>query len=157
MSSERRPFSPQFTIDVTSDASAPMAGGQIDANELIVGLLRQMLEGQKREIQLLEEISAHISGPQKQRVQELNAWKESHPELAKECRQATELLGKVQQEFLHKLTAEIADSDETLIDSDFMLNEFVDRFGPRLAHLNGVIQVLSQLSSSPNAPAASSD
>jgi hypothetical protein len=28
-----------------------------------------------------------------------------------------------------------------------MLTEFVDRFGPRLAHLNGVIQVLSQLSS----------
>ena len=27
-----------------------------------------------------------------------------------------------------------------------MLNEFVDRFGPRLAHLNGVLQVLSQLS-----------
>ncbi len=24
--------------------------------------------------------------------------------------------------------------------------EFVDRFGPRLAHLNGVLQVLSQLS-----------
>jgi len=27
------------------------------------------------------------------------------------------------------------------------MNEFVDRFGPRLAHLNGVIQVLAQLSS----------
>ena len=36
--------------------------------------------------------------------------------------------------------------------------EFVDRFGPRLAHLNGLLQVLSQLSSTanpastPNAP-----
>ena len=30
---------------------------------------------------------------------------------------------------------------------DTELNEFVDRFGPRLAHLNGVLQVLSQLSS----------
>jgi len=29
-----------------------------------------------------------------------------------------------------------------------MLNEFVDRFGPRLAHLNGLLQILSQLSSS---------
>jgi hypothetical protein len=28
-----------------------------------------------------------------------------------------------------------------------MLNEFVDRFGPRLAHLNGVLQVLAQLGS----------
>jgi hypothetical protein len=30
-----------------------------------------------------------------------------------------------------------------------MLNEFVDRYGPRLAHLNGVLQVLAQLGSTP--------
>ena len=41
---------------------------------------------------------------------------------------------------------------------EFMLNEFVDRFGPRMAHLNGLLQVLSQLSSvasptnTPNSP-----
>jgi hypothetical protein len=34
-----------------------------------------------------------------------------------------------------------------MLDGDFALNEFVDRYGPRLAHLNGVLQVLSQLSS----------
>jgi hypothetical protein len=32
-----------------------------------------------------------------------------------------------------------------LIDGEFMFNEFVDRHGPRLAHLNGVLQVLAQL------------
>jgi hypothetical protein len=31
-----------------------------------------------------------------------------------------------------------------------MLNEFVDRFGPRMAHLNSLLQVLSQLSAMPN-------
>jgi hypothetical protein len=36
------------------------------------------------------------------------------------------------------------------MDGEFMLNEFVDRFGPRLAHLNGVLQVLTQLGSTPN-------
>jgi hypothetical protein len=59
----------------------------------------------------------------------------------------------VQQQFLANMTQEIADSDESLVDSDFMLNEFVDRFGPRLHHLNGVLQVLSQLSSLPTPPA----
>ena len=28
-----------------------------------------------------------------------------------------------------------------------MLSEFVDRFGPRMAHLNGILQVLAQLGS----------
>ena len=32
-----------------------------------------------------------------------------------------------------------------------MLNEFVDRYGPRLAHLNGVLQILAQLASTPAA------
>ena len=40
---------------------------------------------------------------------------------------------------------------EAIRSGDFMLNEFVDRFGPRLAHLNGVLQVLSQLSSTHDA------
>jgi hypothetical protein len=39
-----------------------------------------------------------------------------------------------------------------MMDSDFVLSEFVDRFGPRLAHLNGVLQVLAQLSSTSPAP-----
>jgi hypothetical protein len=37
-----------------------------------------------------------------------------------------------------------------MVEGDFVLNEFIDRYGPRLAHLNGVIQVLAQLSSVTN-------
>ena len=43
------------------------------------------------------------------------------------------------------MTDEIEDSKEYLLEGEYMLNEFVDRFGPRLAHLNGVLQVLAQL------------
>ena len=57
-----------------------------------------------------------------------------------------------QTEFLRRLTEEISDNSEHFLEGDFMLNEFVDRFGPRLAHLNGVLQVLSQLSAITNAP-----
>ena len=39
-------------------------------------------------------------------------------------------------------------SEENLLEGEFMMNEFVDRFGPRLAHLNGVLQVLAQLGTS---------
>ena len=153
MSVEQRHFSPTFSIDVSAQTATQQQSSQIDANELLVMLLKQLVEGQKKEIALLEEIAHHISGPHKARHQELVKWKEAHPELAESCRGATELLGKVQQQFLANLTQEIADSDESLVDSDFMLNEFVDRFGPRLHHLNGVLQVLSQLSSIPNPPA----
>jgi hypothetical protein len=56
----------------------------------------------------------------------------------------------VQIEYLQRMTEEINETSDDMVEGEFLLNEFVDRFGPRLAHLNGVIQVLGQLSSVPN-------
>ena len=56
----------------------------------------------------------------------------------------------MQAEFLESLTAEVSSNYENLLDGEFMLNEFVDRFGPRMAHLNGLLLVLSHLSATPN-------
>ena len=71
--------------------------------------------------------------------------------LARRCRAAAEALSQVQTEFLHNLTCDVSDNHENMMDSEFVLNEFVDRYGPRLAHLNGVLQLLSQLSAQPHA------
>jgi hypothetical protein len=49
------------------------------------------------------------------------------------------------------LASEANANADALADGEFMLTEFVDRFGPRLAHLNGVLQVLAQLSSNQQA------
>jgi len=38
------------------------------------------------------------------------------------------------------MTEEINDTSDDMVEGEFLLNEFIDRFGPRLAHLNGVIQ-----------------
>jgi len=110
-------------------------------------LLREILAAQDRQNELLEELVNQLAGSQKQRASELGQWKQANPHLARNCRMAAEALGKVQTEFLGSLTREINENYETLMDGEFMLNEFVDRFGPRMAHLNGLLQVLSQLSS----------
>lgn len=90
---------------------------------------------------------AHLSHNKRQRDQELHNWKEQNPKLAKNCKAAADTLVKVQTHMLKTITGEVIMADEDLVDSDFMLNEFVDRFGPRLAHLNGILQVLAQLGS----------
>ncbi len=113
-------------------------------------LLREILAAQDRQNELLEELVTQIGAAQRQRANELGQWKEANPHLARRCRQAAESLSKIQTEFLEMLTHEIGDNYEALMDGEFMLNEFVDRFGPRLAHLNGVLQVLSQLSAAPD-------
>ena len=151
MSREHTPPTPLFTqvdISAASDTTTPESDNEVGQ------VLRQMLAAQDRQNELLEELISQVGAAQRQRANELNQWKQSNPDLARSCRRAAEVLSRVQGEFLSNLTDEIQYHEEALADGDFMLNEFVDRFGPRLAHLNGVLQVLSQLSStaSPTAP-----
>ncbi len=146
------PRSPLYTqIDVAQTAyPASQRGAAADQETEQTMLLRQMLVAQDRQNELLEELINQLGSAQKQRANELGQWKQANPHLARHCRRAAETLGKVQTEFLDTLTQEITQNAETLMDGEFMLNEFVDRFGPRTAHLNGLLQVLSQLGATPN-------
>jgi hypothetical protein len=135
-------------IDVSQAAYAPPSAGRHDVEQ--TRLLREILAAQDRQNELLEEMVHQFSSAQKQRANELGQWKQANPHLARHCRAAAEALGKVQTEFLESLTAEVSANYENFLDGEFMLNEFVDRYGPRMAHLNGLLQVLSQLSATPN-------
>lgn len=146
MSYEHEPISPMFRIDVSAEAEASQQE-PASSDNVAVDLLRQMLAGQQQQNRLIEELVQQNAAANKQRANELQQWKNANPDLARSCRQAAETLSRVQTEFLDSLTEEIADCEEHLLEGDYMLNEFVDRFGPRLAHLNGVLQVLAQLGS----------
>lgn len=152
MSNRESPLTPMFSqVDVTAAAQprsvAPASGEQVE-------LLREVLAAQDRTNELLEELLTATAATQRQRTQELQRWKKANPDLADGCREAAEVLSKVQVEYLDRLTEEVSDSHEDLVDGEFMLNEFIDRYGPRLAHLNGVIQVLAQLSTPNSADTA---
>ena len=139
--------SPYFThIDVSTHAPSDGNNRKVDLGQVLL----QMVAAQDRQNELLEELIEQMGAQQRQRAAELSQWKQANPRLAKSCREASEVLGKVQSVFLESVTEEINESAEDLLDGEFVMNEFVDRFGPRLAHLNGVLQVLSQLSATGN-------
>lgn len=146
MSHDSEQISPIFQIDVSSTAGQEESASDKPTSE-VNELLRQLVIGQERQNELLEELADQMHAAQRQRSAELNQWKKANPELSRKCRKAMEALSEVQAEFLDSLTEEVLEQKENLIDGEFMLNEFVDRFGPRLAHINGVLQVLSQLGS----------
>jgi len=157
MSNEPAPRPHLFSqIDVANTAYAPAPQPAVfgGAGE-ITGLLRELVSAQDRQNELLEELVNQLAAAQRQRATEIGQWKQANPGLARNCRIAAEALSKVQTEYLSNLTEEISENFESLRDGEFMLNEFVDRFGPRLAHLNGLLQVLSQLSGPPNSAGAS--
>ncbi|MCE9545569.1 MAG: YebO family protein [Planctomycetia bacterium] len=148
MTREQQPTTPVFApISVGAGRHGePIAHHASHASEQ-TELLHQILVAQDRQNELLEELVANATAAQRQRVNELNQWRQANPDLAEACRQAAEALAQVQTEFLQSMTEEVRNNAESLIDGEFVFNEFVDRFGPRLAHLNGVLQMLSQLSS----------
>ena len=147
-------LAPLFRMEVTADSRVTESVGG-DQQDLVIGLLRQLLAGQQRQNELLQELVQQAGATQRQRASEIGQWKQANPDLARRCRAAAEVLARVQAEFLQLLTEEVADSEEGLVEGEFVLNEFIDRFGPRLAHLNGVLQVLSQLSTTPTAASSS--
>jgi hypothetical protein len=151
------PFSPIFCIDVSADPSSAANKIKVDPAEMMLSLLQRMIAGQERQTKLLEEIAHHVGLNHKQRQSELAQWKDANPGLAKNCRVAAEMLAKVQTDFLQTITEEVYHGGESLAESEYMLTDFCDKFGPRLAHLNGVLQVLSQLSANPQQQTAAQE
>ena len=153
MTRDPQDLSPIFRIDVGPNSSEPVMGQtEINPSQEIVSLLHQLVLGQERQNELLEDLVDQMSAAQRQRANELGQWKAANPRLARRCRAAAEALSQVQTEFLENLTIEVNENYENMMDGEFVLNEFVDRYGPRLAHLNGVLQLLSQLSAVPSQP-----
>ncbi len=68
------------------------------------GLLRQLVAGQDKQNELLEELIGQVGSNQRQKTTELGQWKKANPRLARNCRRAAEELSKVQAEFLENLT-----------------------------------------------------
>lgn len=145
-------LAPLFSqVDVTT-GSPPQK--TLPPGEEHTEVLRDVLAAQDRTNELLEELVGALTAQQRHRQGELSKWREANPDLAAGCREAAEALSGVQVEFLDRMVEDVNESHEEMAYGDFMLTEFVDRYGPRLAHLNGVIQALAQLG---GAPAAASE
>jgi hypothetical protein len=134
-------------VDISATTIAPTVPAQPAAADAAETnrLLRDIATMQHRSCELLAELVNQVSLQQRQRTAELKAWKEANPKLAASCRQAADSLSKVHLEFLSSIANEACDNADSFGESDYALGDFLDRFGPRLAHFNGVLQLLSQL------------
>ena len=90
MANESQDMSPVFRIDVgqsASESSLPTRDESEKHSEL-TALLQQLVIGQDRQNELLEEVVEQMGSTQRQRANELNQWKEANPILARRCRAA---------------------------------------------------------------------
>lgn len=151
---------PSYTTQIDiSAAGAPVAQATALTGEAaeMTRLLRDMVVLQHKTCELLTELLNQVSQQQRQRTAELKAWREANPELAVSCRHAAESLAKVHTEFLANVAREAFENAEDYVDSEYALGEFIDRYGPRLAHFNGVLQLFGQLAAPTQQPGTTAD
>ena len=124
MARDPQDLSPVFRIDVSQNASEPIVGKpEMNNNQELNSLLQQLVIGQERQNDLLEDLVDQMGASQRQRANELGQWKEANPSLARRCRAAAEALSQVQTEFLENLTIEVSDNYENMLDGPFILRK----------------------------------
>jgi chromosome segregation ATPase len=108
-------------------------------------LQRQTMELQRQQLELSREV-AQINREQRSRqVAELERWQNGHEEVLDSCRESLGHLEQVHAALMGDLASYVKENYENLVDGEFALTDFVDRFGPRLAHLNTMLAVLRPL------------
>lgn len=147
--------SPQQTmfsqIDVTSILppqpveNDPRALREMRQHQEVIAALRDIANLQKRQNDLLVQLIGIQTAAQRQKAADLQRWRETHPELAQGCRKLLERMGEMQTEYFTRMVEHSIENDDCWEGSEFLFNEFIDQFGPRLIHLNSLLQSLSQL------------
>ncbi|MBE6428667.1 MAG: hypothetical protein E7028_08860 [Planctomycetaceae bacterium] len=141
------------------DVSSIVAPAKVDQNfreeqkhTELVTVLRELLAQQKKQNELLVQLINIQTAAQRQRMRDLQAWRNAHPELSRNCRELLDKMSEMQTEYFTRMVENSVESGEDWGYSEFMFNDFVDRFGPRLVHLNALLQALSHLAAPAEKP-----
>jgi hypothetical protein len=110
-----------------------------------IELQRQILENQRQQLEFARESSQLGREQRARQVAELERWQAGHENLLENCKDTLTKLEQVHASLMTDLTSYVDENHENLLDGEFALTDFVDRFGPRLAHLNTMLAVLRPL------------
>jgi hypothetical protein len=108
-------------------------------------LQRQSLEFQRQQLELMRE-TVQVSREQRARqIAELERWQAGHENVIERCRETLPQLEQVHAALMGELAIYVEENLDNLLEGEFTLTDFVDKFGPRLAHLNTMLAVLRPL------------
>lgn len=116
----------------------------------LLNVMQSLLLAQQHQTAILEKFidsQTQQALVQKTQATALDKWKAANPELAKRCITAFRTLDEIQTELVANLTEEIEENGVGFLESEYMLMDLIDRFGPRMAHLNNLRMMMHQLSS----------
>jgi chromosome segregation ATPase len=108
-------------------------------------LQRQVIDLQRQQLELLRETTQVARDQRARQVADLERWQQGHAKVLDHCRETLGRLEQVHAALMGEMAEYVEENHENLVEGDFALSDFVDRFGPRLAHLNTMLAVLRPL------------
>ncbi len=135
-----------FQIDVFSATAAPQQtqAAPAAANSETVDLLRQILEVQREQLTHLQASSAAHDTSSRWRAF-LARWREDFSDLPTACRETVPILERTYGKLITELTDHLRQNGDDALESDFALQEFLDRYGMRLAQLGTILNLVAPL------------
>lgn len=132
-----------FQFDVASLPAAlpapPIA--EAPASSETIELLRQILEVQREHLAYMK--AAHDAASRWRAF--LARWSDDFPNLPESCREAMPILERSYGALIAELAEHLRQQGNDALDSDFALQEFLDRYGMRLAQLGTILNLVAPL------------
>jgi hypothetical protein len=135
-----------FQFDVSNfnqlnQLNEPEAPATAPPVETPLDLLRQILEVQRQQLSLLQaSAAAHDVGSRWRAF--LARWREDFPDLADYCREVVPVMERTYGSLIADLVDQLRQNN---IDNDFALQEFLDRYGMRLAQLGTILNLVAPI------------
>ncbi len=146
----------QFDIGSNSIPTTASGGGSTEAltGQMMLGILAQMLDVQKQAFQEMINVQReqlnHFRALHAENINRwrtvLARWETNYPELPGSCKKIYPMMEKAFLSMLDNLSQELIDQGEDAFESEFALQEFVDKNGQKLAQFGHILSVIGPIS-----------
>lgn len=139
----------QFNVAPQTSLVPPTPPGTDPATEL----LRQLLELQRDQLSQILKAQRDLLAQVRSQAQENNArwrnlltrWNPDLPDFADQCQEAYPVLEGAYVRLIAAMARELSEQTEEALDSDFAIQEFLDRYGTRIGQIGHVLNLLGSL------------
>jgi len=133
----------QITVTQSIPAGKMAVPSTTPASSELTDLLKQILEVNREQAQMLRTLVAAQDHSARWKAF-LARWQGLLPNLGDQCRQALPSLESAFGKVIHELSQKLTEDSEVL-DEEFCLQEFLDRYGNRISQLGTMLNMVSPL------------
>src|ERR1700733_10035736 len=115
----------QFQFDVATSTANPIQAPQQPTGDSVPDLMRLLLEQQRDH---LNHVRAQAQDSLSRWRNLLSRWQKDHPEFSEHCKKAYPSMEKIYVQLIVSMVEELAHQDDDAMESDFAVQEFLDRY-----------------------------